>query len=233
MSLTQGYFKHNDAKIEVIGSDNNYRYRWSLDKDHKTNYENCTAVMMLDFSWSMYHSGSALPSRDACIKSCEKLYNMGMKKVVLCFWGRTANLFETNGKDYKDKISTALANYFNSDDVNGNRFDLNGSFNACGTYATVAYESLLSYMTNDNNKDGIYSVLFLTDGIFNEHSWKSEYATKWDSLAKEFLKLTSNMSIHAIGYRDDKLEQIKEMHKSFGKNEMQFTYKTIQDHNEI
>ncbi len=230
MDFIQGCFVKDAVKIELVGTNNKYRYRWMSSQDTNTDALYC---LMIDFSWSMYTSKSAQETLDSTKETCNHLFQEGAKEVILIFFGRTAHLFTVNESNYNTQINSVMTGYFDSfGDPNGTLFESRNTFSPNATMPETAFQKLCDYIqTNSDKTSKNILVLMMTDGKFTGEKTTDniDYKKVWDTTCATVLKtFQSSLSIHCIGYQNDDLVNIKDMKEAFDKYNYNFMYTTVQ-----
>ena len=225
-TLTQGTFIKDNVLIEVIGTENSYRYKWIKEvnpAEQKTiDYDSFLPVFIIDYSWSMVNSQSARPATDAIKIVCKSLFEKSFTRVLLVFFGETAHAFCVTPTNVNNAIDDILKDYFTDASLHGR----NGKFKACATIPTSGFIEAHEYIKKSSSQNVFIS--FLTDGEFSSGS-----INDWNNIFRKLKSCGKKMTISCIGYQNDYLKNIKLMKDCSDKAGIELIYTTIQNPSEI
>ncbi|AYV82882.1 MAG: hypothetical protein Hyperionvirus3_28 [Hyperionvirus sp.] len=234
--VTEGVEEFGGISVGVIGFNGKYKYYIrSYEKELKS--IGSIPVLMFDFSFSMLpndkngETNSAKAAQEAMDIACGEMFERGIDKIILIFFGATAYLTEVTKSTYKTVILESLRYYYDSGDEQFNKYS---KFRGDGTCPEVAMSTLLDHVIK-NKEPSIYEVIFMTDGDFNGHQVTS-YPSVWESLTTAYDKASVHtFRFNSIGYKGDLLKNITDMKTAFDRSSIyeRFAYVSINSGTEI
>lgn len=228
-SFIQGTFIKDNACIEVVGTElSGYKYKFikSLE-DEKEDYTGYLPVFIMDYSWSMINSKSALSVTESSKNVCKDLFEKGCKEILLIYFGRTAYSFVVNKDNYQTDIDCVLKIYFQNPDL----YNKSGKFQIDATVPSLGFNEMLNYLSTCKKEYSKVSITFMTDGQFNIYDCL-HYEKEWAIISNKMNSIC-DFTINCIGYQNDYLRNIKSMKDAFDKYKVPFSYLTIKDPKEI
>lgn len=180
-----------------------------------------SVTIIQDFSWSMKTSNSSEKAYNALLSACNKLFKNYHNVIHIILFGGTSCFLEVNKNNYISKIDSVMGNY--NEIIN--HIDCNCKFNITSTRPDIALNLAVQNMSKNKKQH----IMFMTDGSFSEHD--ESYANEWKKLSNEISKCHKDkkITILTIGYENDDLHQMKELHKEITRNNffIDFRYKTV------
>lgn len=225
MNFLQGTANINDVTVQILGNENGYRYKWVSHESKPIDYSTFLPMLIIDYSASMHTSNSAKPATDATKSLCNSLFEKGFKEVIIVYFGKTSYLLPVTKNDYSSKIDETLNGYF----TNQHAFNSNGKFAIDSTFPVEGFDNAIGYIKKVNHQKVF--IAFMTDGQFTNDFKK--YSEKWNRVSKSLSDIGKEVYVSSIGYKDDYLNNIKEMKTSFDKEKIQFVYSSINKSDEI
>jgi hypothetical protein len=226
-----GSFIKDNVNINFAGSDEcGYKYSWhsNVDSSKTQTKDPFVCVFIIDLSGSMKSSGSALPAVNACKSACIKVLEHGAGDVYVIFFAGATLIRKVNANNYNAEIDGIVGNYFSGS------FNTHHPLNPNTTQPNIAFNKFYELITNNYTEKQLFRIIFMTDGEFNGmNNAPIYYKNEWNKISISFSSTNYKFMIDTIGYKNDYIQNMKDMGEEFTKFGNEFSYKTISKPSEI
>ena len=209
----KGSFYYNSEQIDFVQTASGYKYTWNSEQK----YAEYVPIFIIDLSYSIEHHFQIVLK--SLIECCEKIFEDSITQIHLIFFGNNSIYRLVDINTYKLKINEMIDKY-------STKINILNRINDINTDPKFAFQ-IVTQILPTISPGKLINIIFITDGSFN------------DALHTAYINELKNVYpahkifINMIGYKNDKLKNIKNTCTEFSKNHINHIYYSADDKSNI
>lgn len=209
----KGSFYYNSEQIDFVQTACGYKYIWNSEQK----YAEYVPIFIIDLSYSIEHHFQIVLR--SLIEYCEKIFEDNISQIHLIFFGNNSIYQVVDVNTYKSKINEMA-------DIYSTKTKIINRISNTTSDPKFAFQ-IVTHILSTISFDKLINIFFITDGSFND-TLHSNYINELKNVYP-----VHKIYINMIGYKNDKLKNIKNICAEFSKNHINYVYYSADDKSNI